>query len=67
MSVFVQCETEKGQRTLGGARAVGRGSIVFTEEKNAVYSYTAEVYRNVSLEGKILDNKWLDIKTGSGV
>ena len=61
------CETEKGQRTLGGARDVGGGSIVFTEEKNAVYVYTAEVCRNVQLEGKILDNKQLDIKRGSGV
>jgi hypothetical protein len=67
MSVFVQCEAEQGQRTLDGARAVGGGSALFTGEKNVVYSYTAGVYRNVQLEGIILDNKWLDMKRGSGV
>jgi len=28
---------------------------------------TAEVYRNAQLEGKSLDNKWLDITRGNGV
>jgi hypothetical protein len=50
-----------------GASGGGGGSVLFTEEQKLVYWHTAEVYRNAYLEGKILDNKWLDITKGNGV
>ena len=50
----------------GGRGGGGGGSVLFTEKKKVVCWYTAEVYRNVQLEGKILDNKWLD-RRGNGV